>query len=111
MGPDKSRLKPEKAPPWLQSGRAAFASPVQALLASICQDPGLDGRVFSPFDVMRVADQTRPVYHPWHLHGDHHGALSVADWLSQTRWSLPRVSMCRWWTPCSRLTCSNSPRG
>jgi hypothetical protein len=88
--PDKARLKPEKLPQWLQDECAGFAPPVQALLAEIRQDPGMDPQVFYPFDVMRLADQVRPVYHPWNLHWDHQGAQPVADWLAQTRWSLPR---------------------
>lgn len=88
--PDKSRLKPEKLPQWLQDECAAFTPPVQALLAEVRRDPGMERRMFYPFELMRVADQARPVYHPWNLHWDHQGAMPVADWLAQTLWSLPR---------------------
>lgn len=90
MVPDKSRLKPEKRPAWLQAECAAFTPPVQVLLDRFRQDPDMDGRVFYPFDVMRLADQTLPAYHPWNLHWDHQGARPVADWLAQRRWALPR---------------------
>lgn len=88
--PDKSRLRPQRLPRWLQEECAGGLPPAEPLVDLLAQRPATVDRLFYPIDAMRQADAADPVYHPWNLHWDYHGAAVAADWLAQGQWGMSR---------------------
>jgi hypothetical protein len=90
MAPDKSRLRPRLLPRWLQEECAGGQPPAESLMDRLAQQSETAGRLFYPIDAMRQVDGVDPVYRPWNLHWDFHGAAVAADWLAQGQWGLSR---------------------
>lgn len=90
MVPDKSRLRPQRWPRWLQEECAGGQPPAEPLIDLLAQQPVTAGRLLYPIDAMRKVDGVDPVYHPWNLHWDFHGAAVAADWLAHGRWDMSR---------------------
>ncbi|MDQ7747109.1 hypothetical protein [Hydrogenophaga pseudoflava] len=90
IAPDKSRLRPRLLPRWLQVECASGQPPAESLVGRLAQQPEIADRLFYPIDAMRQVDGVDPVYRPWNLHWDFHGAAVAADWLAQGQWGMPR---------------------